>query len=143
YNNAPLHAPASDPSGGNGVYHYGPSGIFPTDTFGRTNYWVDVIFQTGTGPTPSPTPTATAAPSVTPTPSPTATPTATPTAAPSGTPTPTPTSTPPCETNVIACENTLQGDPPGDWQVSGAGDSSIQGFATQMSVTPGQIESFK
>ena len=33
YNNAPLHSPASDPSGGNGIYHYGPSGTFPTDTF--------------------------------------------------------------------------------------------------------------
>src|SRR4029077_12218368 len=121
YDNAPLHSPASDPSGGNGIYSYGQSGTFPTSTFNRTNYWVDVIFQTGTGPTPTPTPTATAAPSVTPTASPTATPTATPTAAPSVTPTPTPTSTP-CGTNVIACENTLPGDPPNDWQVNGAGD---------------------
>ena len=46
-------------------------------------------------------------------------------------------------TNVIACENTLPGDPPSDWQVNGAGDPSIQGFATQMSLTPGQTESFK
>src|SRR5215813_3128298 len=45
--------------------------------------------------------------------------------------------------SVIACENTLPGDPPSDWQVSGAGDSTIQGFATSMSVTPGQTESFK
>src|SRR5438309_11477941 len=59
YNNAPLHSPASDPSGGNGIYHYGPSGIFPTDTFGRTNYWVAVIFQTDTGPVSTPTPTPT------------------------------------------------------------------------------------
>jgi hypothetical protein len=44
---------------------------------------------------------------------------------------------------VIACENTLPGDPPSDWQVNGAGDPLIQGFATHMSVTPGQIESFK
>src|SRR5262249_39672152 len=34
-------------------------------------------------------------------------------------------------------------DPPGDWQVSGAGDSTIQGFATQMSVNAGQSESFQ
>src|SRR5215510_15113061 len=46
-------------------------------------------------------------------------------------------------TSVIACENTKTGDPPGDWQVSGAGDSTIQGFATQMSVNAGQSESFK
>src|SRR5437762_12933532 len=84
-------------------------------------------------------PTATAAPSVTPTPSPTATATATATATPSGTPTPTPTSTP-CGTNVIARENTPPGDPPSDWQVNGAGDPSIQGFATQISLTPGQTK---
>src|SRR5690242_14677190 len=46
-------------------------------------------------------------------------------------------------TSVIACENTLPGDPPSDWQVSGAGDPTIQGFATSMSVNVGQTESFK
>ena len=46
-------------------------------------------------------------------------------------------------TSVIACENTLPGDPPSDWQVSGAGDSTIQGFATSMSVNVGQTEYFK
>jgi hypothetical protein len=46
-------------------------------------------------------------------------------------------------TSVIACENTLPGDPPSDWQVSGAGDSTIQGFATSMSVNVGETESFK
>src|SRR6516164_2389884 len=46
-------------------------------------------------------------------------------------------------TSVIACENTQPGDPPSDWQVSGAGDSTIQGFATSMSVNVGQTESFK
>src|SRR5215470_17972648 len=45
--------------------------------------------------------------------------------------------------SVIACENTLPGDPPSDWQVSGAGDSTIQGFATSMSVNIGQTEYFK
>ena len=45
--------------------------------------------------------------------------------------------------SVIACENTLPGDPPSDWQVSGAGDSTIQGFATAMSVNAGETESFK
>src|SRR5689334_17726632 len=46
-------------------------------------------------------------------------------------------------TSVIACENTLPGDPASDWQVSGAGDPAIQGFATSMSVNAGQTESFK
>src|SRR5215469_12868825 len=46
-------------------------------------------------------------------------------------------------TSVIACENSLPGDPPSDWQVSGDGDASIQGFATSMSVNVGQTESFK
>ena len=45
--------------------------------------------------------------------------------------------------SVIACENSLPGDPASDWQVSGAEDSTIQGFATSMSVTSGQTESFK
>ena len=45
--------------------------------------------------------------------------------------------------SVIACENTQPGDPPSDWQVSGAGDSTIQGFATSMSVIVGQTENFK
>src|SRR6516162_1518 len=45
--------------------------------------------------------------------------------------------------SVIACENTLAGDPPSDWQVNLAGDATIQGFATQMSVNAGQTESFK
>ena len=45
--------------------------------------------------------------------------------------------------SVIACENTLPGDPPSDWQVNGAGSPTIQGFATSMSVNVGQAENFK
>ncbi|HUI49489.1 MAG TPA: N,N-dimethylformamidase beta subunit family domain-containing protein, partial [Acidimicrobiia bacterium] len=45
--------------------------------------------------------------------------------------------------SVIACENSKPGDPPSDWQVAGAGDSSIQGFGTSMSVNLGQTISFK
>jgi hypothetical protein len=45
--------------------------------------------------------------------------------------------------NPIACENALAGDPPSTWQVSGAGDSTLQGFATSMSVNAGQTVSFK
>jgi hypothetical protein len=45
--------------------------------------------------------------------------------------------------NPITCENALPGDPRSDWQVQGAGDPSIQGYATSMSVNAGQTESFK
>jgi hypothetical protein len=42
--NGPLTALADGMDGGNGVYRYGASG-FPTDTFNKSNYWVDVVFQ--------------------------------------------------------------------------------------------------
>ena len=45
--------------------------------------------------------------------------------------------------NPVACENALPGDQPSDWEVDGAGDPSIQGYATSMSVNVGQTESFK
>jgi Domain of unknown function (DUF4082)/Fibronectin type III domain/Bacterial Ig domain len=45
--------------------------------------------------------------------------------------------------NPVACENQLPGDPPPDWQVTAAGDPTIQGFATQFSVNVGQTEQFK
>ena len=45
--------------------------------------------------------------------------------------------------NPVACENALPGDPPSDWQVTGVGDSTIQGFATSISVNVGQTISFK
>jgi hypothetical protein len=44
-----LTAPAS----GNGVYAYGSGGIFPTNTFDASNYWVDVVYTKGaTAPQP-------------------------------------------------------------------------------------------
>ena len=46
-------------------------------------------------------------------------------------------------TNKVACENTKPGDTPSDWQVNGIGDSTIQGFATSMSVNVGQTIDFK
>ena len=46
-------------------------------------------------------------------------------------------------TNKVACENTKPGDPPSDWQVNGIGDSTIQGYATSMSVNVGQTVNFK
>jgi hypothetical protein len=43
--NGPLTAPSSASTGGNGVYAYGTSNLFPNSTFNATNYWVDVVFQ--------------------------------------------------------------------------------------------------
>ena len=56
--NEPLHLLQNGVSGGNGVYQYGPGG-FPTDTYKSSNYWVDVVFTTDTGPDTTP-PTVTA-----------------------------------------------------------------------------------
>ncbi len=51
YSNGPLTAPAS----GNGVYAYGNANLFPTSTYGATNYWVDVTFSpAGAAPNQSP-----------------------------------------------------------------------------------------
>src|SRR5438067_2735966 len=38
--------------------------------------------------------------------------------------------------NPIACENSLPGNT--GWQITGAGDATIQGFATDISATVGQ-----
>jgi len=40
-NNAPLEALP----GNNGVYVYGPGGVFPSNSYNSTNYWVDVVLQ--------------------------------------------------------------------------------------------------
>ena len=45
--------------------------------------------------------------------------------------------------NPIVCENGKAGDPASDWDISGAGDPSIQGFATNISVAPGDVQQFK
>lgn len=45
--------------------------------------------------------------------------------------------------SAVACENTQTGTPQSDWMVSGAGDSTIQGYATQMSVNLGETVTFK
>jgi len=45
--------------------------------------------------------------------------------------------------NPIVQENLLPGNPPTEWDVSGAGDDSIQGFATDISVDQGQTIQFK
>ena len=45
HTNGSLTAPSSTASGGNGVYAYGSTSTFPTNTFGATNYWVDVTMK--------------------------------------------------------------------------------------------------
>jgi hypothetical protein len=45
--------------------------------------------------------------------------------------------------NPIVCENSKPGNPSSEWDVSGIGDPSIQGFATDMSVNQGDIVHFK
>lgn len=49
----------------------------------------------------------------------------------------------PCAANAITAENCLTGSPASEWDVSGAGDPSIQGYATQISVNRGSTVSFK
>ena len=46
----------------------------------------------------------------------------------------------PCD---IACENAKPGSPASEWDISGSGSDSIQGFATEMSVDQGETVSFK
>jgi len=43
--NGPLTALSNSAAGGNGVYLYGASGGFPTNTYASSNYWVDVVFS--------------------------------------------------------------------------------------------------
>jgi hypothetical protein len=45
--------------------------------------------------------------------------------------------------NPIACENSKAGSPASEWDVNGAGDSTIQGFATDASVNVGGTIDFK
>jgi hypothetical protein len=56
--NVPLRALQDGVSGGNGVYAYGAASSFPTNTFNATNYWVDVVFSTGSAPTVPGAPTS-------------------------------------------------------------------------------------
>jgi len=49
----------------------------------------------------------------------------------------------PAPTNVIACENTQPGNPSSEWDISGAGDPTLQGFATSISVDKGNTVHFK
>ena len=45
HTNGPLTAPSSSSSGGNGVYAYGSSSLFPTNNYNSTSYGVDVLFR--------------------------------------------------------------------------------------------------
>ena len=52
----------------------------------------------------------------------------------------------PCDppvSNPVVCENSKTGNPPSEWDVSGAGDPTIQGFATDISVNHGETVRFK
>ncbi len=52
----------------------------------------------------------------------------------------------PCDppvVNPVACENTLPGNPQSEWGITGAGSSTIQGFATDISVDQGGTIGFK
>ncbi len=40
-----LTAPSSASSGGNGVYRYAASPLFPNSSYGSTNYWVTPVFE--------------------------------------------------------------------------------------------------
>ena len=52
----------------------------------------------------------------------------------------------PCTTspiNPIACENSKPGNPASEWDISGAGSASIQGFTTDISAIAGETVRFK
>lgn len=52
----------------------------------------------------------------------------------------------PCDApvvNEIACENTKTGNPSSEWNITGSGTASIQGFATDISVNRGATIGFK
>src|SRR5689334_14649173 len=49
----------------------------------------------------------------------------------------------PTGANEIVVENCQSGSPRSEWDITGAGDTSIQGFATNMSVNRGTTVSFK
>lgn len=46
-------------------------------------------------------------------------------------------------TSVIACENSKPGSPQSEWDITGYGDGTIQGFATDISVNVGDTVRFK
>src|SRR5262245_50546247 len=61
--NPPLHAPATGVAGPNGLFAYGATSQFPTQTYFAANYWVDVLFTAASPPPTALTVTTTALPS--------------------------------------------------------------------------------
>jgi hypothetical protein len=53
--NGPLIGLQDGLDGPNGLYRYSATNIFPTSSFQSSNYWVDVVFSTGSGSGTSPT----------------------------------------------------------------------------------------
>ncbi|AMA61177.1 hypothetical protein BCCGELA001_10900 [Bradyrhizobium sp. CCGE-LA001] len=49
FTNPRVNGQLTAPAGNNGVYTYGTGNLFPTSTFGATNYWVDVIYSPASG----------------------------------------------------------------------------------------------
>jgi hypothetical protein len=45
FNSSLVSGDLTAPAGGNGVYAYGSASIFPTNTYGASNYWVDVVYS--------------------------------------------------------------------------------------------------
>ena len=66
---AVSRGPLTAPAGRNGVYRYGSTSGFPTDSWHSSNYYVDLIFQAG-NPAPPPVLRPTATPSATAVPTP-------------------------------------------------------------------------
>jgi len=48
-----------------------------------------------------------------------------------------------CSPNPIVCENALTGAPSSEWDISGSGDATLQGFATDISANKGDTVHFK
>ncbi len=48
HGNGAVTAPSSASSGGNGLFAYSASSVFPTNSYNATNYWVDVVFNHAT-----------------------------------------------------------------------------------------------
>lgn len=59
--NPPLHALSNTAGGGNGVYAFGSSSVFPTQTYNALNAWVDVVFNSA-GPDTTPPSVASTSP---------------------------------------------------------------------------------
>ena len=52
--NGPIHLLRDGVDGGNGVYNYNSSSVFPANTFNSSNYWVDLVFVSSLGPDTTP-----------------------------------------------------------------------------------------